>query len=196
MFNNTNIKTELIIVCDEKMMEYANYLMQLIGQADEKVLGTKAGVVSAAIYTDKIYRDSLPKITANTRVLFIGNSNLVKEQSKNINCQFNKYGMHYGWLGKRAVMYVDNDMLKKDDYRKFISFSKDYQKEFEKVTVNFVNTLPSAVKWIGVFLPVVYPAAIYGLISGSKAHKKVKDQQYRCLTIAWYMNGLQKFLEE
>ena len=92
-------------------------------------------------------------------------------------------------------MYVEDDMLKKDEYDKFIQFSKSYQKEFEATTVNFVNSLPNAAKWVGVFLPVVYPAAIYGLISGSKAHKKIKDQQYRCLTMALYLDGLQKFLE-
>ena len=188
MFENQ--KTELMIVCDEKLMEYANYLMALIGQNDDvegKTVGTKDGTVSAAIYTPKNYKDTLPKITSNTHILFIGSFKEAKEQGKNVNFSFNKYGMKYGWLGKRAVMYVEDDM--------FIQFSKSYQKEFEATTVNFVNSLPNAAKWVGVFLPVVYPAAIYGLISGSKAHKKIKDQQYRCLTMALYLDGLQKFLE-
>ena len=192
MFENQ--KTELMIVCDEKLMEYANYLMALIGQNDDvegKTVGTKDGTVSAAIYTP----NTLPKITSNTHILFIGSFKEAKEQGKNVNFSFNKYGMKYGWLGKRAVMYVEDDMLKKDEYDKFIQFSKSYQKEFEATTVNFVNSLPNAAKWVGVFLPVVYPAAIYGLISGSKAHKKIKDQQYRCLTMALYLDGLQKFLE-
>ena len=94
-----------------------------------------------------------------------------------------------------SVMYVDDKMLKKDEYEKFLDFSGKYQKKFEKATVNIVNSLPDAAKWIGVFLPVVYPAAIYGLISGGIAHKKIKDQQYRCLTMALYLDGLQKFLE-
>lgn len=196
MFENQ--KTELMIVCDEKLMEYANYLMALIGQNDDvegKTVGTKDGTVSAAIYTPKNYKDTLPKITSNTHILFIGSFKEAKEKGKNVNFSFNKYGMKYGWLGKRAVMYVEDDMLKKDEYDKFIQFSKSYQKEFEATTVNFVNSLPNAAKWVGVFLPVVYPAAIYGLISGSKAHKKIKDQQYRCLTMALYLDGLQKFLE-
>ena len=92
-------------------------------------------------------------------------------------------------------MYVDDEMLKKDDYEQFILFSEKYQKKFNKATVNIVNSLPDAAKWIGVFLPVVYPAAIYGLISGWIAHKKIKDQQYRCLTMVVYLDGLQKFLE-
>lgn len=198
MFENQNNKTELMIVCDEKLMEYANYLMALIGQnddVDDKVVGIKDGSVTAAIYTPKIYKDTLPKITSNTHILFIGSFKEAKEQGKNIDFTFSKYGMRYGWLGKRAVMYVDDKMLKKEEYEQFISFSRNYQKKFEKVTVNVVNCLPDAAKWIGVFLPVVYPVAIYGLISGGIAHKKIKDQQYRCLTMAMYLDGLQKFLE-
>lgn len=199
MFENSNRKTELMIVCDEKLMEYANYLMALISKnddADGKIVGTKDGSVSAAIYTPKNYKDTLAKITSNTHILFIGSFKEAKEHGKNVDSQFSKYGMHYGWLGKRAVMYVDDKMLKKDEYDKFISFSKNYLEKVEKATVNFVNGLPNAAKWVGVFLPVVYPAAIYGLISGSRAQKKIKDQQYRCLTLAFYLDGLQKFLED
>ena len=47
--------------------------------------------------------------------------------------------MRYGWLGKRAVMYVDNKMLKKDEYDMFLALCGNYQKKFEKATVNIVN---------------------------------------------------------
>ncbi len=39
---------------------------------------------------------------------FIGQTSVAKEQSKTIPEAFNKLGMHYGWLGKRAVLYVDD----------------------------------------------------------------------------------------
>lgn len=198
MFENPNKKTELMIVCDEKLMEYANYLIALIGQnddTDDKVVGTKDGYVTAAIYTPKNYKDTLPKITSNTHILFIGSFKEAKEQRKNIDLKFNKYGMCYGWLGKRAIMYVEDTMLKKKDYDSFISFSKNYQKEFDKVTVNFFNLIPGNIKLSEVFLQVVYPVS-YELISLRKAYKKIKDQQYRCLTMALYLDGLQKFLEE
>lgn len=35
MFENQNMKAKLMLVCDEKLMEYANYLMALIGQSDD-----------------------------------------------------------------------------------------------------------------------------------------------------------------
>lgn len=199
MLDNYSIqKTSLTIVCEKKLTGYANLLMALIGQNDddgEKIVGTKDGSVSAAIWTPKEYKDNMAKISSDTHILFIGSFDEAKSNGKNIDYKFNKYGMHYGWRGKRAVMYVEDAILKKKDYNEFISFSKRYQSDFKNATVNFINTLPDAAKWVGVFLPVVYPAAIYGLISGSKAHKKIRDQQYRCLTMVLYLEGLQKFLE-
>ena len=198
MFESKNAKTELMIVCDEKLMEYANYLMALIGQNDDvdgEVVGTKDGTVIAGIYTPKNYKDTLPKITSDTHILFIGSFKEAKEQGKNVDFKLDKYGMHYGWLGKRAVMYVDDKILKKDEYDKFLDFSKKYQKKFEKVKVNIMDSFLDTAKWIRVFLPVIYSVSIYGLISVSIAHKKIKDQQYRCLTMVLYLDGLQKFLE-
>lgn len=190
MFDSKNEKKELIIVCDESLMEYANYLMALISQNNDK-----DGTVSAAIWPPKVYKDTLPKITSNTHILFIGSFKEAKEQRKNVNSKFNEYGMHFGWLGKRAVMYVDDKMLEKEEYDHFLQFCKNYKEEFEKATVNIVNSLPYYMTVIGPFLPVIYPVAIYGLISRTIAHKKIKDQQYRCLTMALYLDGLQKFLE-
>jgi hypothetical protein len=202
--NKNMLKKPLIIVCDEKLMVYANYLIALIGQNDDaddgEIVGTKDDTVSATIFTPKHYKDTLPTITSNTHILFIGSFKEAKEQGENVKFYFNKYGMKYGWLGKRAVMYVEDNMLKKDEYENFIKFSKEYQKEFEATTVNFAKGFPNAVKMMGVFLPIAYPLAIfpeamYGLMFVRKAHKKIKDQQYRCLTMALYLDGLQKFLE-
>ncbi len=52
MFDNANQKTELMIVCDEKIMEYANYLMGLIGQKDD----VDESVVGVRLYTARSNR--------------------------------------------------------------------------------------------------------------------------------------------
>lgn len=61
----------LIIVCDDKNMVYANYLIQLIGQKDDagdSIVGVEDDSVSAAIYTVKttktICRRSPPHSTS------------------------------------------------------------------------------------------------------------------------------------
>lgn len=198
--NYSTQKTSLTIICDEKLVEYADFLMALIGQNDdngENIIGTKDGSVSAAIWTPKEYRDNMAKISSDSHLLFIGSFKEAKSNGKNVDFNFNKFGMHYGWRGKRAVMFVENKLLKKEEYGQFITFAQSYKKTFDKVTLNFVNTLPDALKWAGaLFLPIlVAPIPIYGLISGSKAHKKIQDQQYICLSMVLYLDGLQKFLE-
>ena len=202
MFDNQNKKISLIIVYDVKTREYANYLMALIGQNDDKdgkVIGTKDGSISAVMYTPKQYKDTLPKITSNTNILFMGNFKEANEQRKNVNIMFNKYGMKYGWLGKRAVMYVEDSLLKKDEYKDFLEFSKNYQQEFEDLTANAVNSL----KWTFANYPYKYNPLLAhpkGLITSSSVatnmlHMEIREQQYRCLTMALYLDGLQKFLE-
>ncbi len=181
MFDNQNKKISLMIVYDVKTREYANYLMALIGQNDDKdgkVIGTKDGSISAVMYTPKQYKDTLPKITSNTNILFMGNFKEANEQRKNVNIMFNKYGMKYGWLGKRAVMYVEDSLLKKDEYKDFLEFSKNYQQEFEDANHLFFtfSTVP--------FVTMMY-----------RVHMEIREQQYRCLTMALYLDGLQKFLE-
>ena len=111
MFGDGMQKNELplIIVCDDKDMVYANYLIQLIGQKDDagdSIVGVEDDSVSAAIYTVKNYKDNLPQIPSTQHILFIGQTSVAKEQSKTIPDAFNKLGMHYGWLGKRAVLYL------------------------------------------------------------------------------------------
>lgn len=191
MFNQGQNKTSLIIVYDNKTEEYATFLQQLISQ--------KNGNIDASIWTLKVYEDSLPKLTSNTHVVFIGSNKVAKDHGRNISFSFNKYGMNYGWLGKRAVLYVDTKkMLKKKEYDAFFDFCTKYTENFKKANINFINNLPNAVKWIGlVCLPYyTWTIALYGLVSGSSNHKKIIDQQFRCLTMAFYMDELQKFLEE
>lgn len=201
MFGQENKKTSLIIVYDDKTEAYAAFLQQLISQNDdsgEVIVGVKDSSVDATIWSTKVYEDNLSKLTSNTHVVFIGSSKIAKEQGKNITFRFSKHGMNYGWLGKRAVLYVDTKrMLKKKEYDEFFNLCKNYLEKFEKANVNLINTLPNAVKWIGVLCLPIYtvPIALYGLISGSKNHNKIIDQQFRCLTMAFYMDGIRAFLE-
>lgn len=97
MFGNGMQKNELplIIVCDDKDMVYANYLIQLIGQKDDagdSIVGVEDDSVSAAIYTVKNYKDNLPQIPSTQHILFIGQTSVAKEQSKTIPDAFNILG--------------------------------------------------------------------------------------------------------
>ena len=186
MFENIK-KTELIIVCDKKRMPYAKHLIQLLGKNDdtkENIIGTKDGSVSAAIYTEKQYSDSLSKISSNTHVLFIGKNSSTKDESAYMDYKIDCFGMKFGWQGKHAVMYVDK-AVKKDEYDNFIIYANSYQLEFKNKNSSS-NT--DTAKWV--LLPFISASATI-----FKAGEEIKEKQYRCLTIVTYLSGLQDFLE-
>lgn len=204
MFENNfqNEATPLIIVCDEKDMVYANYLIQLIGQKDDagdSVVGIADESVSAAIYTTKTYKDNLPQIPSTQHIIFVGRSPLVKEQGKTISDQFNKLGMHYGWLGKRAVLYVDDiagEWLKlKDDkahYTEFWQYSKEHGMVHTDALAEFAKKLSGSI--VDKIMPVVVGAPKM-LIERNKTIEEVKAQQYRTLIKVFYEDGLRLFME-
>lgn len=199
--NGTKSDAPLIIVCDEKEISYANYLIQLVGQKDDNgdtIVGIADDTVSAAIYTTKFYIGNLPQIPSTQHILFIGHSNTAKEQRQTIQDKYSKLGMHYGWLGKRAVLYVDDsssDWFKlKDDrkhYDEFLAYSKAYG-------VEHPDMLHAYAKKIGNKLLDIMPAVVGGtkmLVDRNKAASEIKSQQYRTLEKVFYQDGLRLFME-
>ena len=203
--NSQNAATPLIIVCDEKDMVYANYLIQLIGQKDDagnSVVGIADDSVSAAIYTTKTYKDNLPQIPSTEHIIFVGRSPLVKEQGKTISDQFNKLGMHYGWLGKRAVLYVDNATAgewlklkdKKEHYTEFWQFSKDRGMIHTDALAAYAKEVGSWKTGVASLISVGVGAGKV-IIDRNKTIEEVKAQQYRTLIKVFYEDGLRLFME-
>lgn len=241
---------KLIIVCDEETEPYANYLRQLISTNDDKdgeVVGIEDGTVEAAVWLEKEYLANKAQISSNEHILFIGDNKTSKSESSSMIVKYDKYGMKYGWLGKRAMMKVDNVMLAPEVYDEFITYCLGYQTEFEKIAMRkpVLKTLLAkkdkanevvpveeevvsveatedepekekkkldlgAVREAGKVAAVGLGAAVAGLpgaiteftavsigngIEKAQTHKKVKDQQYRALSVILYIDGLQEFLE-
>ena len=194
----------LIIVCDDKEIIYANYLIQLIGQKDDagdSVVGVTDDSVSAAIFTSKQYKDSLAELPSSQHILFIGQSNVAKEQCKTIPDKFNKMGMHYGWLGKRAVLYVDDTTSewlklkdKKEKYTEFWQYSKDHGMTHTDALAEYAAKVGS---WKTSVAAVVHVGVGAGkvLIDRTKTINEVKAQQYRTLIKVFYEDGLRSFVE-
>lgn len=130
---------KLIIVCDEKTEQYANYLRQLISTNDDKdgeVVGVADGTVEAAVWLERDYMANKATVSSNEHILFVGDNNTSKSESSSMIVKYDKFGMKYGWLGKRAMMKVDNDMLSSDAYDEFINYCLGYQLAFEKIAIN------------------------------------------------------------
>ena len=241
---------KLIIVCDEKTEAYANYLRQLISTNDDKdgeVVGVADGTVDVAVWLEKDYLANKAQISSNEHILFIGDSKTSKNETSSMIIKFEKFGMKYGWLGKRGMMVVDGEMMDPNQYNQFIEFCLGYETEFERIAmkrpklkgflqkkeegedvqdheeeisagvkdkVEVVEKTDSDEKKkipevlaaagavvAGAVVSPVVPAVGAAALEISKGinkfqtHKKVKDQQYRALSVILYIDGLNEFLE-
>ncbi len=127
--------TKLIIVCDDKTKEYANYLRQLISVNDDKdgeIVGIADGTVDAAVWTEEEYKHNSATISSNEHVLFVGENKTSKSEIGSMSIRFKKFGMSYGWLGKRAMMNVDDALLSPTEYKEFIDFCASYKQYFDR----------------------------------------------------------------
>lgn len=126
---------KLIIVTDEKNKPYANYLMALISAKDDKdgeVVGIEDGSVEAVVWSEKNFADNEPTLSSNAHVLFLGDTKLSKSQRGGLNVKYDDFGMKYGWLGKRAVMYVERVISNVVEYNRFYEYASKYQDNFTK----------------------------------------------------------------
>lgn len=222
----------VVIVYDRDTEEYAEYLYGLIGSKDDKngdVVGVEDGTVHAVMLSEKAYNDTKNTITSDEYMIFIGNNKITKSIIKNMKVKYDKFGMVYGWLGKRAVLYVHTPIRNRETYDKFLEYAASYEKKFDKVSsISDViaglinkkkvsgNEATEAVVKTGVAgaagaasagaVGVVAGAGVLGglfapvlgtiLIDKKVSENKIRKQQYTCLMLAMYMEGLKEFLED
>lgn len=206
---------KLIIVCEEKLRQYGDYLAQLISLEDDKnnqVFGAKNGGIAAQVWTEKEYRANAANISSEQYILFIGKSKLIRDKRLNMHEKFSEYGMQYGWLGKQGVLYVDK-VVSLDEYDKFYEYAKGIQptivKLIEKKTVVFPMPEPNVEEGKDetrglkkLFVPIkAIPADIVNkpvqgvdLLKKAANNKKIEEQEYSCLIFMFYLKGLSTFL--
>ena len=205
-------KKKLIIVCIPDTKVYAYQLLQLIGEKDDtetEIVGCKDGSVQAAIWEEKYYLHNEHTLSSDEKVVFIGNMKIVKSILPNIEEKYNKYGMKYGWLGNRSVIYVDKRFLTEDDYLSFYQYSVENGKRFEKLKEGelVVEKKSVGIDWIYKGEPVVekltfkdkflsVSGKIQTGITSPAMKKKVREQQYNMATYHFYLYGLSHFLED
>lgn len=208
----------LIIICEEKCRQYGDYLAQLISLEDdteENTVGTKDGEVAAQVWLEKDYKANSAQLSSSQYILSIGQDKLIKEKSSHMNMEFSEYGMKYGWLGKQAVLSVEK-VVEADKYESFIAYAQNYQQNVEQLIKSKdkqslkAGATAEAVGAAGVVgvakagaLAVIVPAAlapIAGISAGVMAVKKytlnskIKEQQYSCAVMKFYLDDLSKFL--
>ncbi|MBM7635529.1 hypothetical protein [Streptococcus saliviloxodontae] len=214
-----NNMKKLIIVCDDKTEKYANFLRQLISLKDDtedEVLGIKDGTVDVVVWKEKHYSDNMATISSKVHILFLGNGKVSKNEfNSSMKMYYDQFGMTYGWLGNRGVIRVTTGIEDEEEYNKFAKLYSGYGLNFEKIDFrNFSKTVADTVdkKANGLFSKnkfskaaiaaggLVADVAVGGIVGGTVVsvyrQKKMKQQQYQTLIVAFYREGLAKFLEE
>lgn len=136
MFGNT--KKKLIVVCDKKTEKYANYLRQLVSQNDDsegEVRGVPDGAVDVAVWLDSDYLANKAQLSSSEHIIFLGNNKVTKSEMSSMIVKFDKCGMKYGWLGKRAMMIVEDTDVTQEEYDEFIGLCQGYEVEFERLVL-------------------------------------------------------------
>lgn len=203
---------KLIIVCEEKCRQYGDYLAQLISLEDDKedeTVGTKDGEVAAQVWLENDYKANAAQLSSNQYILFIGQDKLIKEKSSHMNMGFAEFGMKYGWLGKQAVLSVEK-VVEADKYENFISYAQNYQQNVEQLIKSKDMNALKAGAAAGVagaakagalavispvaLVPIAYIGAGVMAVKKFTLNSKIKEQQYSCAVMKFYLDDLSKFL--
>lgn len=132
---------KLIIVCEERLRRYGDFLAQLISGTDDKegrVVGIKDGAAAAQVWTENEYTANAAQISSEQYLLFVGNSKLIKEKRHHMLQKYSEHGMNYGWLGKQAVLFVDH-ILSFSEYTNFYKLlSNEYAEGSQKEAVRLL----------------------------------------------------------
>ncbi|KAF5072552.1 hypothetical protein DSECCO2_200310 [anaerobic digester metagenome] len=197
-------KKNCIIVYGNEERVPANLLVGLIGEKGE---------YTVALWDEKVYEDSLSKITSDTEIIFIGETKAAKNIIPNIKFEYENTGMKYGWLGNRAVVYVEKRLLSKEEFDYLKTEFKEEDNPFaifNDATIKKEESINAASELLGVanqaITPPIGAAKVFGLaksmaldVANSSGlilrSQEIRKIQYDCVVKEFFEDGLAKFLE-
>ena len=225
MFGN-NMKKLIIVCDNktEEYANLLRQLISSKDDTENEVVGIEDGTVGVVVWLETEYRDNMATISSNEHILFLGNGEVSKKEfNSSMKMYYDQFGMTYGWLGNRGVLRVTTEIDDEEEYNKFVELYSNFNLDFEAIEFkNFRETVANTVdkKAKGLFSKNKFTKAamtagglaaglaaggIVGVagagIIGSKVvsvnrQKKIKQQQYHTLVVAFYREGLAKFLED
>lgn len=187
-------QTNLVIVYTAEAREHAEYLRNLIGLTE---------TVKAVTCKDKEFDEK--NNTSAQKVIYIGDCKSAVSTKKHAKWKFNEYGLRCGWLGNKAMLYIETPLKKRKDYEKFYEYGKSVairmEEQFKNVKedstgqkIGKVLSTVSIIAWI--YVPFVGIPGVYNLTATAiKRNKAVKQQQYDTMVRLFYLDHLQKFIE-
>lgn len=163
---------KLIIVSGEKEIVYAELLSSLISINDNNTesnqfVATKAGSLDAVVWPENTYNDNKIQLSSNNKIIFVGKTKATEPfvVSIRFNKDLEEFGIKLGWLGSKAIIYVEPDKLLGDKnlydefYKSYVELSKKYDDSIidteaikkAKHSENLINTLEKGTQAVGNF---------------------------------------------
>lgn len=206
MFDQSPIKTKLVLVHSETTEVFANYLQMLISSKDDvngEIVGVEDGSVETTVWSEKEYAAQKPTLSSVDHILFIGRGKTLSKETYGMKPRFERYGMSYGWLGKHAFLRVSGESLKKDELFGFFELAKEYDPEFDEVKL-IGTDVPGSAKNKGVpgffkkaaQLTFGGPAIGTWMMVKDKYKDKIRSGQYHTVIHIFYQDGIADFLKE
>lgn len=219
MFGNES-KIKVTLVAEKEEQVYAKFLQGLIstnddGEGEEDIVGVKDGSVESVLWLFKEKEGNRPTISSEQKMVYFGKNKMTKDEIEIMNEEYSFFGMHYGWIGNTAVLYIDKKAERLEEYEKFLKESEEIGLKFENINEN--DELKKVfVKGKGIVENVANNKVFKTLFLGSPAlmaqkavasttsemiedrvwGQKLWHQQYKFLTKYFYLNAINKFLGE
>lgn len=194
---------KIILVSDTKTRKYAEMFAELVKQGEQPV--------TVKLFSHKEYLDAYPGIRPEQHIIFFGKNKLTANVAAEItDYPVNCYGMKYGRQGNRAVLFAEKAFKKEElqafgDY--YSRYQEDYKERLEKIkkgpgmgVAMATATGIAAFGIAGIFLaPLSWGAlavsTVFSTYAALKERGEITDVQYRCLSLAVYMDQWQAFLD-
>lgn len=148
----------------------------LIASNDDEgntIVGVKDGSIKTMVWSIKQYLDNKPQLSSDQHTLFIGQDKKISEECYGMEPKFSKYGMSYGWLGKRANLKVTDTSVKKNDVKDLLQFAENYEPKKDEKQFNVDATTKSTLKQVATEM-IMY--GVLGPLSTAIDYKKYKDK--------------------
>ncbi len=192
--------TKLVIVCGEHEKKYGNYLRQLICTNDDKegeTIGVEDGTVDVAVWSEEEYKSNSPTISSSVYLLFIGENKASKSEVVSMPIVFNRFGMKYGWRGKRGMLIVDKVLTNAELINEFNIFTQQFESIGQIDDENTLNAERDAkLKKIAIIgSHVLLPGSGFA-VKKKMQMDEMKNKQYYALTTTFYLEGIQEFLKQ
>ena len=156
--NNGN-KKSCIIVYGKNEEVYSNLLVGLIDEFDE---------YECTIWSEDEFKQNQDQLSSSNKAIFIGNTKVSQKFIPNLRIKYSKFGMNYGWLGHKCVIYTNYIPIKKAELYGFIDYCKNVSEDNKNISESFNSVRAKALfnlpLIINPIIPLLGTIALYFML--------------------------------